>query len=103
MLVDPFCPHKKKVHGLAGICRSCGGTGIDLRWRRGIKGPAYGGLILTDHFSLYMHAVVTGVAALAILGSFTYFEREKLVRGEYYSLILFAPRAWEFCAARANW
>jgi len=90
MLVDPLVSAKNKKFmgwlGFAGAATAVASICLAARY----QGPAYGGLILTDPFSLYMHAVVTGVAALAILGSFTYFERENLVRGEYYSLILFA-------------
>ncbi|MGH9703489.1 MAG: NADH-quinone oxidoreductase subunit N, partial [Candidatus Acidiferrales bacterium] len=90
MLVDPLVSAKNKKFmgwlGFAGAVAAVASICLAARY----QGPAYGGLILTDQFSLYMHAVVTGAAALAILGSFAYFERENLVRGEYYSLILFA-------------
>ncbi|HXZ10853.1 MAG TPA: NADH-quinone oxidoreductase subunit N [Candidatus Sulfotelmatobacter sp.] len=53
-------------------------------------GPAYSGLIHTDQFSIFMHAVVIGAAALAILGSLHYLDQEGIQRGEYYALVLFA-------------
>ncbi len=90
MLVDPFVSAKnKKFMGWIGFAGAVAALASIFEAARH-QGPAYGGLILADHFSLYMHAVVIGAAALAILGSFTYLERERLVRGEYYSLILFA-------------
>jgi len=53
-------------------------------------GPAYSGLIHTDQFSIFMHAVVIGAAALAILGSLHYLDQEGIQRCEYYALVLFA-------------
>ena len=53
-------------------------------------GPAYSSLILNDHFSVFVHAIVIGAAALAILGSIDYLEGEGIQRGEYYALVLFA-------------
>jgi NADH-quinone oxidoreductase subunit N len=53
-------------------------------------GTAYSGLIRADQFSIFVHAVVTGAAALAILGSLAYLDDEGLQRGEYYALVLFA-------------
>jgi NADH-quinone oxidoreductase subunit N len=54
------------------------------------RGPAYSNLIYADGFSLFVHVIVIGAAALAILGSIDYLDRESLQRGEYYALILFA-------------
>ncbi len=90
MLVDPFlsAAHKKAMGwlGFAGALAALGSVRLAAQHR----GPAYGGLIQADHFSVYVHVVVIGVAALAILGSFSYLEREQLERGEFYALILFA-------------
>jgi NADH-quinone oxidoreductase subunit N len=54
------------------------------------QGLAYGGLIRDDKFSLFVHVVVIGAAALAILGSINYLDAEGIQRGEYYALVLFA-------------
>jgi NADH-quinone oxidoreductase subunit N len=53
-------------------------------------GPAYSNLIFADGFSLFVHVIVIGAAALAILGSINYLDQEGIQRGEYYALILFA-------------
>src|ERR1700730_12020899 len=53
-------------------------------------GPAYSGLIRADAFSVFVHVVVIGAAAIAILGSYEYLDDEGLQRGEYYALVLFA-------------
>ncbi len=53
-------------------------------------GPAYSHLFSNDTFSLFVHVVVIGAAALAILGSLDYLDREGIQRGEFYALVLFA-------------
>jgi NADH-quinone oxidoreductase subunit N len=54
------------------------------------RGMAYDNLISTDVFSVFVHAVIILAAALSILGSIDYLEREGIQRGEYYALVLFA-------------
>jgi len=90
MLIDPFVP--------AGRRRSMGWLAFagtlaalaSLRWAAMNTGSAYSGLLRMDIFSLFVHGIVISVAALAILGSFDYLDREGIQRGEYYALILFA-------------
>jgi NADH-quinone oxidoreductase subunit N len=53
-------------------------------------GLAYSGLVRVDPFSIFVHVVVIGAAALVILGSVDYLESEGLQHGEYYALVLFA-------------
>ena len=88
MLVDPFVARKRAMGWLAfiGTLAALG----SIRWMALHRGPAYSGLIRADDFSIFLHCVVVGVAALAILASFSYLDREQLERGEYYALILFA-------------
>jgi NADH-quinone oxidoreductase subunit N len=51
---------------------------------------AYSGLINDDTFSIFLHVVIIGTAALVMLGSLNYLDGEGLQRGEYYALVLFA-------------
>jgi NADH-quinone oxidoreductase subunit N len=88
MLVDPFVARKRAMGWLAFI-GTLAGLG-SIRCMALHRGPAYSGLIRADEFSIFLHCVVVGVAALAILASFSYLDREQLERGEYYALILFA-------------
>jgi NADH-quinone oxidoreductase subunit N len=53
-------------------------------------GSAYSDLIRVDAFSVFVHVIVIGAAALVILGSIQYLEHEGIQRGEYYALVLFA-------------
>ena len=54
------------------------------------RGFAYSHLISDDDFSIFLHVVIIVAAALAILGSLDYLDREGIQRGEYYALVLFA-------------
>ena len=90
MLIDPFVGEgKKRSMGWLGFAGTIVAL-ISLRWAAENQGPAYSGLIRMDAFSLFVHGIVIGVAALAILGSFEYLDHENLQHGEYYALILFA-------------
>jgi NADH-quinone oxidoreductase subunit N len=90
MLVDGFlsAANKKAMGWLAfaGTLVALAAIGLSARH----EGPAYSGLIVVNPFSLFLHTIVVGVAALAILGSFHYLDEERIQRGEYYALILFA-------------
>ncbi len=88
MLADPFVARKRAMGWLA-FTGTLGALG-SIRCMALHRGPAYSGLIHADDFSIFLHCVVVGVAALAILASFSYLDREQLERGEYYALILFA-------------
>ncbi|MFZ3215433.1 MAG: NADH-quinone oxidoreductase subunit N [Candidatus Acidiferrales bacterium] len=90
MVADPFvAPAKQRLLGwlaFIGTLLALGAT----RLMALDPGPAYNHLLTADHFSIFVHLVVIGAAALAILGSFQYLEDEGIQRGEYYSLVLFA-------------
>jgi NADH-quinone oxidoreductase subunit N len=90
MLIDPFVPAgRKRSMGWLGFA----GTLValaSLRWAFLNRGSAYSDLLRMDTFSLFVHGIVISVAAIAILGSFDYLDNEKIQRGEYYALLLFA-------------
>jgi len=90
MVLDPFIgPLRQRALGylaLAGaLVAFCAVRLVAMD-----QGLAYSGLIHADAFSIFVHAVVIGAAAIAILGSFSYLDQEGLQRGEYYALVLFA-------------
>ena len=90
MLIDPFVPAgRKRSMGWLAFVGTLAAL-ASLRWAALNQGSAYSGLFRVDMFSLFVHGIVIGVAALAILGSFDYLDRENIQRGEYYALILFA-------------
>ncbi len=51
-------------------------------------GFGFGNAIRVDHFSVFFHVVVLGVALITILMSLDYLSVQKTDRGEYYALIL---------------
>jgi NADH-quinone oxidoreductase subunit N len=90
MLLDPFLGRgKQRILGWVGVA----GTLVALASLRLVyldQGTAYNGLIQADTFSIFVHAVVIGSAALCLLGAINYLEDENLQRGEFYALVLFA-------------
>ena len=90
MVADPFvqAAHKRALGWLAFIGTL--GALAGVRIMANDPGAAYSNLIRADAFSVFVHVIVIGAAALAILGSFQYLDDENIQRGEYYALVLFA-------------
>jgi NADH-quinone oxidoreductase subunit N len=90
MLLDPFLRVTwKRVLGWFSLAGAVGAlASLYLVWQH--RGVAYGGLIRADDFSIFVHAIVLVVAILATLGSIQYLENERIQRGEFYALLLFA-------------
>jgi NADH-quinone oxidoreductase subunit N len=90
MIADPFVnAARKRVLGWLGFI----GTLFALAgvYQASLnRGFAYSNLINNDDFSIFLHVVIIVAAALAILGSLDYLDREGIQLGEYYALILFA-------------
>ncbi len=91
MLVDPFVrPERRRVLGWLGFFGAVFAIFPAIHVAMEHRGMAYGNLINTDDFSIFMHVIIIGAAALVILGSLDYLDGEGLQRGEYYALVLFA-------------
>jgi NADH-quinone oxidoreductase subunit N len=90
MLLDPFLRAAwKRALGWFSLAGAVGAlASLYLVWQH--RGVAYGGLIRADEFSIFVHAIVIVVAILATLGSMQYLENERIQRGEFYALLLFA-------------
>jgi NADH-quinone oxidoreductase subunit N len=90
MVVDSLLSAQRKRSlpwlGFTGALVALGCVGIAAS----DPGPAYSDLIRVDAFSIFVHVIVIGAAALVILGSIQYLEDEGIQRGEYYALVLFA-------------
>jgi len=90
MMVDPFVgATRKRSLGWLGFIGALTALGC-VRVAAWNPGPAYSDLMRVDAFSIFVHVIVIGAAALAILGSMQYLDDENLQRGEYYALVLFA-------------
>jgi NADH-quinone oxidoreductase subunit N len=90
MFVDPFVPAaRQRVLGWLGFTGAVAAfAAIAIPARH--PGTAYSFLINADAFSVFVHFVVVGAAALAILGSLDYLDEQNIQRREYYALVLFA-------------
>ena len=90
MLVEPFLSsRRRRVPGVLALL----GAVVSLAstfYLKALPGKAFNGLLAIDGFSFFFHVLVGAVAALVILGSADYLEREQLRGGEYYALVLFA-------------
>jgi len=90
MILDPFvgAARQRAMGWLAFIGTLLALVSVHIAYH--VRGMAYDNLISTDTFSVFVHVVVIVAAALAILGSLDYLDREGIQRGEYYALVLFA-------------
>ncbi|MGD0460520.1 MAG: NADH-quinone oxidoreductase subunit N [Terriglobia bacterium] len=102
MVLDPFvAPGKRSWLGwlaLVGVLAAAGGT---LRTSDS-PGLAFGRSIAADHFSFYFFYLFLLVAALALLGSINYLERDNIQHGEFYALILLGTAGMCFMASSTD-
>src|SRR5712692_185651 len=90
MLVDPFLRRARKGSLATLALLGAGLAVVATALPAAHRAPAFSGVILIDGLSIFMHYLVCGAAALVVLGSADYLERENLPPGEYYALVLFA-------------
>ena len=102
MVLEPFVPAGRKnllgwmaLLGVTGAGAATALTSLD-------PGPAFGGSIAADGFSFYFIYLFLLVAALVILGSMDYLERDHAQHGEYYSLVLLGTVGMCFMAASTD-
>lgn len=95
MLFDPFAT-SGSIRGsgrrLADVIAILGAAGAcaAIVLPAAHQGPAFGGLLSIDPFSIFFRAIVCGVALLIALGAPPYLDREGLAHGEFLALVLFA-------------
>jgi len=98
MVLDPFVKSRKSGLGwlaLVGVIAA----GVGMLWTFQALGDSFGHSFVADQFSLYFIFIFLLVAALTILGSLRYLEREHVNYGEFYALILMATVGACFMAA----
>jgi len=98
MVIDPFVRTRKSGLGwlsLAGVIAA----GVGMLWTSQALGDSFGRTFVADRFSLYFIFIFLLAAALTILGSLRYLERENVNYGEFYALILMATVGACFMAA----
>lgn len=90
MLAEPFVARERKGWlarvALVGAIASLGSILVAAQF----PGMAFYDLIRLDDFSIFLHVIVFGIAALVVLAAHHYLEREGLPQGEFYALLLFA-------------
>ncbi|HEV2176724.1 MAG TPA: NADH-quinone oxidoreductase subunit N [Terriglobia bacterium] len=102
MVSEPFTsPARKSGLGwlaLFGVIVAGAGTFVASL----SPGLAFGGSLAADGFSFYFIFIFLLVAALTILGSMRYLDRDNIHHGEYYALILMATVGACFMAASTD-
>ncbi len=105
MVLEPFvgAAHKKLLGWLAvlGIGAASVTAGY-LSSDPSLMGPAFGGAVSADEFSTYFIYLFLLVAALVIMGSMDYLERDHAQHGEFYALMLLATVGMCFMAASTD-
>ena len=99
MVLDPFMPPRQK--GLLAWLSLAGVIAAEAALFESSlsPGPAFNGAVSADPFSFYFIFLFLLVAALTVLGSMDYLERDKINRGEFYALVLMATVGACFMAA----
>jgi NADH-quinone oxidoreductase subunit N len=102
MILEPLVPAgRKRALGwlaLAGVFAA----GMAFTWSPPAAGSAFGGAIAGDTFSYFFIFLFLTIAALVLLGSMDYLDRDNVQHGEYYALVLFATCGMCFMAASSE-
>jgi NADH-quinone oxidoreductase subunit N len=93
LLVQAFTPREGSSAllaplSLAGIAGAFAAVVLTARGRG--LGAVLGGSVAADQYSLFFHALILGIAAVAVLLSPSYLRATGRERGEYYGLLLFS-------------
>jgi NADH-quinone oxidoreductase subunit N len=88
MLLQPLTKNRSVLATVAFLGAAAGTASAVLGLR--YPGAGFSGLIQSDTFSLFIHVLVSAVAALVILAADSYLSRSGLESAEFYALILFA-------------
>ena len=92
LLAQAFSPKGKQppsaVLSLAGLAAAFAAVWL-LATGSG-RGSVMAGALAADDLSLFLHALVLGVAAVSVLLSPSYLRANGMERGEYYALLLFS-------------
>ena len=102
MVLEPFVPSGSKrllgwlaLLGVLGAGAATAKISVD-------PGPAFGGSVAADDFGFYFIYLFVLVAALVILGSMDYLERDQSQHGEFYALILLGTVGMCFMASSTD-
>src|ERR1700736_2912927 len=90
MLLQPFTRNRHVLSFFAILGTILGTSATIYAYTTVGAGPAFGGLIQLDAFSIFFHLLVGAVSILVVLISGPYLERENLESAEFFALVLFA-------------
>ncbi len=106
MVLEPFvAAGSKKLLGwmaLLGVLAAAASTVRIWLYPQPGMGPAFGGSVRADEFSLFFINLFLLVAGLVILGSMDYLERDHAQHGEFYALTLMGTVGMCFMAASTD-
>jgi len=99
MVLDPFVSARRKSAlgwlALVGVVAAA----VSLIWTPFDTGPAFSRTVAADNFSQYFILLFLLVAALTVLGSLRYLERDGINHAEFYALVLLATVGMCFMAS----
>lgn len=100
VLVDLFTERKRVLVsvGLAGVLLALAALIPGF----GTSAPIWSDMIQVDSFAAFFKVVFLAVAALVLLVSLEYVERERIQAGEFYALLLFATLGMFLMASSLN-
>ena len=102
MVTDPFLrPSRRKWLGIVALVGT-GAAAAATVLMAGQTGTAFGGMIIGDAFSVYFRFLLLAIAALTLLSSLGYVEREGFPPGEFFALILFGTVGMGLMVASAE-
>jgi NADH-quinone oxidoreductase subunit N len=89
-VVDLFIPTNRK--GLTAILAvaGMGFASVPVVFRFGETDSAFNGMIVQDGFSSFLQLLLLGVGVVSVALAYDYLQRREIVRGEYYTLLLFS-------------
>lgn len=106
MLLEPFvgANHKKYLGWLSllGVLSAGGAVAHLSLYPLQDMGPAFGGSVSADEYGFFFIYLFLLVAALVILGSMDYLNREHVQHGEFYALVLMGTVGMCFMAGSTD-
>ncbi len=102
LLVDLFIPKVRK--GWTAFLAALGlalAFGLAVAQGGGV-GAGFHGMVVSDGFATFLEALLALSGALGILLAYDYLKRQQMVRGEYYTLLLFSVAGMMLMAKAAD-
>ena len=90
LVIDLFIPADRK--GLTALLAvaGMGFASIPVLLRFEESNRAFNGMIVQDGFSSFLQLLLLGVGVISVALAYDYLQRRKIVKGEYYTLLLFS-------------